>query len=123
MIYLQLEENLLDFLVINSNNFCSFEDAVILPSFLKNINCLYDSMLIVGFFPFVILKMTFHDLLAAIASDEKLAVTCIAVLLYITYVFPLAAFRTFLSIFNFQQFVMWLDVNSFSFLFFSFVCI
>ena len=36
-------------------------------------NCLYDSVFIVGFFPFVILKMAVHDLLASIVSDEKLA--------------------------------------------------
>ena len=48
--------------------------------------------------------MAVHDLLVSIVSDEKLAVICITVLLYIAFFPPLAAFRAFLFIFGFQQF-------------------
>ena len=78
--------------VLNSLNFCLSEKLIISPSILNEILARY-SNLGCRFFPFSILNISCHSLLACRISAERSAVKHMGFPLYITCCFSLAAFH------------------------------
>ena len=78
--------------VPNSLNFCLSEKLFISPSFLNEVPAGY-SNLGYRFFPFHILNISCHSLLACRASAERSAVKHMGFLLHVTCCFSLAAFN------------------------------
>ena len=78
--------------VLNSLNFCLSEKLLISPSILNEILAGY-SNLGYRFFPFHILNISCHALLACRVSAERSAIKHIGFPLYVTCCFSLAAFN------------------------------
>ena len=78
--------------VLNSLNFCLSEKLFISPSILNEILARYCNLGCI-FFPFSILNISCHSLLACRVSGERSAVKHMGFSLYVTCCFSLAAFN------------------------------
>ena len=79
-----------DLVILNSLNFCLFDKLLISPSILNEIFARYSS-LGCRFFPFSILNISCHSLLACGVSVERSALKCMGFPLYVTCCFSLTA--------------------------------
>ena len=90
--------------VLNSLNFCLFENLFTSPLILNEILAGF-SNLGCRFFPFSTLNISCHSLLGCRVSAERSAAKCMGFPLYATCCFSLAAFNIFLCV---QSLLVWL---------------
>ena len=109
-------------MVLNSLYFCCSEKFFISPSILNEIFAVY-SDLGCRFFPFSILNIACHSLLACRVSAERSAVKHVGFPFYVTFCFSLATFNIFSLCLVFVSLVsMCLDVFLLGFILYGTLC-